>query len=59
MVEPETWNLLFGGLTGRKCFIPEGCPPPILGVVVYSLLVAGVVAAAYYVYRNGVLGWKK
>lgn len=47
-MEQESWNTLFGWLTGRQCFIPEGCEPPLIGVVVYAvfLIALGLVSAA-------------
>lgn len=59
MIQQRTWNLLFGWLTGKQCFIPEGCPPPAVGVAFYGLLVAVVSGAAYYLYRNGIPEWRK
>lgn len=47
-MEPSTWNLLFGWITGRQCFIPEGCGIPAEGILVYSLIPAAVLLAAAY-----------
>lgn len=50
-IEQSTWNLLFGW-TGRRCFIPEGCTPPVEGVIVYTASAAMVAAAFYLGYRH-------
>lgn len=47
----ELWNLLFGWITGRQCFVPEGCNVPTSGIVVYLLLIAAVIASVV-IYLN-------
>ena len=34
-MDQETWDVLFGWLTGQQCFIPEGCEPPLIGILFY------------------------
>lgn len=45
------WNLLFGWITGRQCFLPEGCNIPLSGVVVYLLLLAAIISTVV-IYLN-------
>lgn len=47
----ELWNLLFGWITGRQCFLPEGCNVPTSGIIVYLLLIAAVIASVV-IYLN-------
>lgn len=47
----ELWNILFGWITGRQCFLPEGCNPPLAGVVIYLLIIAGIISTAV-IYLN-------
>ncbi|MFB6146048.1 MAG: hypothetical protein ABEJ99_06140 [Candidatus Nanohaloarchaea archaeon] len=56
----QLWNQLFAWITGTKCFIPEGCSAPALGIVFY-LGVVLLVAAAIYLERERLVGilWKK
>lgn len=46
-MDQETWNTLFGWLTGQQCFIPEGCNPPLIGIIFYAgvLVAIGLVTA--------------
>lgn len=44
-MEQETWNILFSWLTGKQCFVPEGCNPPFIGIVFYlgTILLTGLI----------------
>lgn len=42
-----TWNMLFEWITGTRCFVPEGCPPPISGIVVYLLMLTPFIISFY------------
>lgn len=42
VLDQSTWNLLFGWMTGRQCFLPEGCTLPMTGVLVYAVILAGI-----------------
>jgi hypothetical protein len=47
----ELWNLLFG-FTGKRCFLPEGCSPPPLGILIYIVLITALLATGYYLYTE-------
>lgn len=51
-MDQAVWNLLFFWITGEQCFIPEGCPPPVEGVIAYVLVAAVIAAGGYWVYRR-------
>lgn len=51
-MDQNTWNLLFGWISGKKCLLPEGCPPPAEGVAVYAVLLFVVAGGAYWLYNN-------
>ena len=46
-MDQQTWNALFSWITGRQCFLPEGCQPPMSGIILYALILIaiGVVSA--------------
>ncbi|MFB6245831.1 MAG: hypothetical protein ABEJ03_05805 [Candidatus Nanohaloarchaea archaeon] len=44
-LDQKLWNLLFSWITGRKCFLPEGCSPPVAGILIYILITVAVSAA--------------
>jgi hypothetical protein len=43
----STWNLLFSWITGKQCFIPEGCNPPVEGIFVYLVILLVIVLALW------------
>ena len=43
MIDQITWNILFEWITGTRCFLPEGCKPPFIGVLVYLMLLAPLI----------------
>lgn len=59
-MDQELWNTLFGWITGKQCFVPEGCPSPAEGILVYISIIV-VVALVAYIERNQLLGalWRK
>ncbi|MFB6204870.1 MAG: hypothetical protein ABEJ75_04440 [Candidatus Nanohaloarchaea archaeon] len=50
-MEQAAWNMLFSWITGSRCFIPEGCSPPLSGIVVYATLLAAI-AGGYWFYTR-------
>ncbi|MCJ7478579.1 MAG: hypothetical protein MUP63_00175 [Candidatus Nanohaloarchaeota archaeon QJJ-7] len=46
-MDQSTWNLLFGWITGKQCFIPEGCSPPLSGITVYIIILALILGAVW------------
>lgn len=59
-MDQELWNLLFSGITEKQCFIPEGCSPPIGGLIIYFAALVLVIMVAY-VERDQLMGtlWRK
>lgn len=57
-MDQQLWNLLFGWITGRQCFIPEGCSPPAEGVALY-LTVLLVVAAVAWKRKEVKSAWRR
>ncbi|MDY6765884.1 MAG: hypothetical protein SVW77_00800 [Candidatus Nanohaloarchaea archaeon] len=54
-IDASAWNSLFGWITGKQCFLPEGCPPPAAGILVYLVLLAAVAALVWH--RDAVTGY--
>jgi hypothetical protein len=44
-IDQIPWNILFEWITGTRCFIPEGCPPPLAGILFYALIAAMFLAS--------------
>lgn len=47
-MDPELWDALFGWMTGRQCFLPEGCTPPVGGILIYVAVIVAIIAAIRY-----------
>ena len=64
-MDQETWNTLFSWITGRQCFIPEGCDPPLIGVLFYAgfLIFIGLMTALYVKHEDEIMekvrGWRR
>lgn len=59
-MDQSTWNLLFGWMQGEQCFLPEGCPPPVEGILFYLAVVIIIVAAYLHYSDSEVLdGWRR
>jgi len=50
-----TWNILFEWITGTRCFLPEGCSPPLVGTLFYGLLAAMFLASIYLFLNRKIL----
>ncbi len=46
-IDQITWNILFEWITGTRCFLPEGCSPPLVGILFYGLIAAMFLASIY------------
>lgn len=53
-ISQSLWNTLFGWMSGTRCFLPEGCAVPPVGVAVYLFILA-VVAVIVYWYRHDIV----
>lgn len=52
MMDQGLWNLLFGWLTGKQCMIPEGCNPPVTGIIIYTSAIIISVIGLYFLYER-------
>lgn len=47
------WNTLFGWMSSKQCFLPEGCAVPVVGVAVYLFIIVFIVTVLYWL-RNDI-----
>ena len=47
MIDQITWNILFEWITGTRCFLPEGCKPPVIGLLIYLVMISALICVLY------------
>jgi len=52
MIDQITWNILFEWITGTRCFLPEGCKPPIVGITIYLIIAAPIIYSLHIFYKT-------
>lgn len=51
-IDQVTWNILFERITGTRCFIPEGCAPPVTGILVYLIVLSPFILSFYIFFKR-------